>query len=396
MMKGRSLLRTLRSILLVGVAAIGLVGSACTADAWTIVGHASATGANNITTPAINTTGADLIVVVESYYNPKTGAVLSDAAGNAFTLATSQNNANAIGAGAIYFVQAPVTNASDTFTLTRTAGSVYASIDVFAVSGSAANPLDQVNGAVLTTSGTSLQTGSITPSQNGELVIAALAMGDNSSAYTVNGGFTISDSVNWAYGSGEGSALGYLEQGTAAAVNPTFSWTGYSIGVAMIASFKGAGASPLPSIDMSDNTRIPPGANGQVLGVVNGAWTSTAGITGPQGPAGPAGATGAAGAQGPAGPTGPAGLTGPAGATGATGPAGSTGPTGAAGPMGPAGQNAGQTGLFTPSSATMTCTQGQSGFGPGLTDTTHQYLYVCSAANVWTFLGPMTTNGSLP
>ena len=52
------------------------------------------------------------------------------------------------------------------------------------------------------------------------------------------------------------------------------------------------------------------------------------------------------------------------------------GPTGAPGAQGPMGQNAGQSGLFTPTSSTMACQQGQSGF-----DT--NYLYFCVASNQW-------------
>ncbi|HEV2100657.1 MAG TPA: hypothetical protein VGR45_17260 [Stellaceae bacterium] len=58
------------------------------------------------------------------------------------------------------------------------------------------------------------------------------------------------------------------------------------------------------------------------------------------------------------------------------GPAGSAGAAGPAGPQGNPGQNAGQVGLFTPTSSTMACTQGQSGFDAS-------YLYLCVATNSW-------------
>jgi hypothetical protein len=104
----------------------------------------------------------------------------------------------------------------------------------------------------------------------------------------------------------------------------------------------------------SDPNFIPPGMNGQVLSVVNGSWVSAAPPPGTQGPPGPPGAQG------------PQGIQGVAGQTGMTGPAG------------PPGQNAGQQGLFTPTSPTMACSTGQSGF-----DNTGPYIYLCYNTNQW-------------
>jgi hypothetical protein len=55
-------------------------------------------------------------------------------------------------------------------------------------------------------------------------VIAALACSSAITSLSIGGGFTIQDSV--PSGPGEILALAYLIQTTAAAANPTWSWTG--------------------------------------------------------------------------------------------------------------------------------------------------------------------------
>jgi hypothetical protein len=85
-----------------------------------------------------------------------------------------------------------------------------------------------------------MQSGSITPVSNGELVIAAACIGcdpGGSANVTVDSGFTITDldtnSGNTAV------SLAYLIQSSASALNPTWTvpYQGYG-GAALIASFQ--------------------------------------------------------------------------------------------------------------------------------------------------------------
>ena len=128
-------------------------------------------------------------------------------------------------------------------------------------------------------------------------------------------------------------------------------------------------AAPPPSIDMSDNSQIAPGANGTVLGVVGGKWAP--GQSG-------GGATVSVGNT----------TTGSPGSNAAVTNSGTpsaavfnfTIPQGSQGNPGQNGTNAGQQGLFTPTSSTMPCSQGQSGF-----DAT--YMYGCLSTNHWGRMG---------
>ena len=59
------------------------------AISWTLKASAQATGTNATSTPAINTTGADLIVFCVAYYSSGTGVSVSDSMGNTWTTAGS-------------------------------------------------------------------------------------------------------------------------------------------------------------------------------------------------------------------------------------------------------------------------------------------------------------------
>jgi hypothetical protein len=84
------------------------------------------------------------------------------------------------------------------------------------------------NGAT-TAGATSLQTGSVTPSVGGSLLISGSMIGNSISGFTA----TVT-----AVGGTYPGAIAYLKQGTAAAINPAWSFGGSSEGGAVIASFK--------------------------------------------------------------------------------------------------------------------------------------------------------------
>jgi len=129
----------------------------------------------------------------------------------------------------------------------------FGGLQVQAWSGSAASPFDQESG---TTSGgvSTLQPGSLTPSEDNCLVITGMAHEANTSGATsINGGFTISDGTGYQGGVHEGGSMAYLVQTSAAAANPTWNITNATaaIGAAM-AVFKaasgGGGGSVVPMI----------------------------------------------------------------------------------------------------------------------------------------------------
>jgi len=206
---------------------------------WTLIAHGVGTS-----TVTLNTTGADLIVIGTS--GGSSG--MSDNQGNTYTQIDT-NNVSGRQVGITYFVHNPTTAASCTFTT----GQFAASFEVQVWSGSGTGTvLDQHTTLVTNGNGslTTAQTGSITPTTNGQLIVAFWALDDPAdTSDTVDSSMTISDHFYTVVGATFGSIMSYLApQTTAAAINPTLTRSGGGAPptgrgtVGMIASFKGAAA----------------------------------------------------------------------------------------------------------------------------------------------------------
>lgn len=185
-----------------------------------------------ITTSAIDTTGADFIVLGCLQYS--THSAPTDNKSNTWIELTLHGDGASTN-NWIAYCQNPTVGSGHTFTL----GPQYACIAVAAFSGSKATPFDVENGAGGTS--TTLSTGSITPSENNELLIFTDGnLNSTNGPQTVSVG-TLLDQLNRP--TGPAIALAYEIQTTATARNPTFSWGGASVLVAgSIASFKAAAA----------------------------------------------------------------------------------------------------------------------------------------------------------
>jgi hypothetical protein len=211
---------------------------------FALIGHTAVPGnggGGNVTTPAINTTGANLIVI--STGNHANGVVpsnIGDSFGNTYVAAGSAA-ANFGGDSRIFYCYAPIVGTGHTFTFI---GTNYGAMQVTAWSGAAASPVDQGTGGWLDASVSSYPGPTITPTANGELIIAA-AMIDNTAGpgyASVSGGFAFSDSDAGASGLNCPSAQAWLIQATAGAAGPTWTYTATSgaTNVGTIASFKHA------------------------------------------------------------------------------------------------------------------------------------------------------------
>ena len=193
----------------------------------------------NITTTAIDTTGANFIVIVPGAYNPTQGAnpvTINDSKTNSWTSLAFYNTGSNIGSS-IWYAASPTVGTGHTFTLH---GAGYSTLCVAAFSGLSASPFDQQNG--LGTTGSSsgpFRPGSITPANNGSLIITGIAASGNTAPFTIDSGFTVAVTEAGNAGASFPSSIAYLVQTTASAVNP--GWTS-SIGSAQwavtIASFK--------------------------------------------------------------------------------------------------------------------------------------------------------------
>ena len=192
------------------------------------------------TSPGIDTTGADFIALSVGYYSPSGVIVAGNISDNKSngnpTALTSYLSDDGEGSTRLFYWQAPTVGSGHTWTLTGVLSS-FVSVCVVAVSGSVASPFDQENGAGSASSVTTIQPGSITPTEGNELVLCSYGGDFSGSPLSINGGFTIIDQVATIGGASYASSLAYLIQTSAAAANPA--WSGFSAHCASaIASFK--------------------------------------------------------------------------------------------------------------------------------------------------------------
>jgi len=201
---------------------------------------------NNVTTGSADTSGATLLVVVVSTYG--TGGTLTDSNSNTWNALTRRGSAGDAGCQ-IYYAVNPTVGSGHTFTYSSTAK--YPSVAAMAFSGAdTSSPFDVQNGANNTTM-TTLATGSVTPSEDNELIIAGYG-GYSGAVSSIDSGMTIANSV--AYSANHlaaGSA--YKIQTTATAINATWTIGSASINAAAIATFKAAAGGGGPVIPVFMN-----------------------------------------------------------------------------------------------------------------------------------------------
>lgn len=201
--------------------------------AWSLIAAASA----QTTTSAIDTTGANLIVLAVAGNN--TALTVSDNKGNTWTALTNHavGGGNAI-SSRFYYCFNPTVGSGHTFSNSLS----YVATSAVAYSGADTSPFDQENGTATGSLVSSLATGSITPSVNDELVLAAMAAGKSATTLAIDSSMSVDTFFNPVSGVSYGGAIASLVQTTAAAINPTWSWGGTTSEAAVsIASFKAAG-----------------------------------------------------------------------------------------------------------------------------------------------------------
>jgi len=203
-----------------------------------LVTSASATNASTATTAGITTTGADLLVVVVAYTTAGGLPAVSDSKSNSWTGLTAQTS-GAIGTQIFYSIPSSV-GASHTFTVATSGTNT---ISAMAFSGANATQGTPQESGAATGSGTSLAPGSVTPSEDNELVILGVTMGaEEDDTFAIDSGFTVAEFNSFVSGTNYGSGAGYKVQTTAAAVNPSASWTTAVLATARMATFKAGSA----------------------------------------------------------------------------------------------------------------------------------------------------------
>jgi hypothetical protein len=208
---------------------------------------------NGFTTGAIDTTGANFIII--GLATAVTGGTISDSKGNTWHPLTEwPGGLSGDRQFRFFYCESCTVGSGHTFTVANAAGA-FPTLLIEAWSGiAAASSFDVENGNGLTF-GTSISTNSVTPSAANELVVAGLQY-DDSVTPTIDSGFTITDTnPNTNFGAQAGQ-IAYLIETTATAQNPTFSWTDGSRGTAGIATFKTAAAANGRIIRIIGHTRL--------------------------------------------------------------------------------------------------------------------------------------------
>lgn len=201
-----------------------------------LVSHTAAgsTNASTVTTAGINTTGANLLVVICVSYSAYCSTPTSSPTACSFS--TYLTKYGILSYATVYYCYGFTTGSSQTFS--ESTSSLEPALAILAFSGSSGASVDQQSGLAYGCCAPSIAAGSITPGFNNEVVISALGLAPTVTGLSINGGFTLVDQVAASSGLNQGIASGYLVQTTAAAANPTWSWTTNGGAVAINGSFK--------------------------------------------------------------------------------------------------------------------------------------------------------------
>lgn len=197
-------------------------------------------GINGVTSGAIDTTGANLLIASVSWY-PAAGADVtitefSDSKGNTWTPLNLAGIINSsVSANRLFYCVPTSVGSGHTFTVTETGS--YASISVLALSGMSATPFDQ-QAQNDSPASTSIQPGSITASQANAVLVTGLSF-STSGTISINSSFVTPVTVDYVPGNGLGSSISWRIDTSASATNPTWSTTGSSTWLAAsMASFE--------------------------------------------------------------------------------------------------------------------------------------------------------------
>jgi hypothetical protein len=183
---------------------------------------------STVSTSAIDTSGADLIVISTHYTQSDGKAVTpSDSKSNTWTAAPSQQTAPTSSTGVrFWYCLSPTVGSGHTFTYpASSSGVLHPSITVSAwsdVTGFHSDDGDSTNSNV-----TTLSTGTVTPSSSAPALIVTALSYKGSSPSVSGGSLALLEQVAYVSGAGPhiGAAMGYELQATGTAIDATWNWT---------------------------------------------------------------------------------------------------------------------------------------------------------------------------
>jgi hypothetical protein len=199
----------------------------------------------------INTTGADLLVIVVGWVNGAgTSPIVADSKGNTWTLARKQLSAAGNQNVGVFYSKPSSVGTNHTVSITL--NNSYATVWFSAFSGSGSSQPDQVNSATAA-SGTALSAGSITPAVQNSLVISGVIFGTTAGTTAASAGFT-GGAIAFSNGNHVSLGYGHKTKSVAEAINPSWTWTPSQSNVcAVVVNFNPAPAPPADEPNNSDN-----------------------------------------------------------------------------------------------------------------------------------------------
>lgn len=221
---------------------------------WSVISHTciiqTADDGSDLTTSAIDTTGANLLIIYAAQYTNNTGSVApTDSRGNTWHGLNDQYDGNSVQAQISYAYDhggAPLSvGTANTFTLHNDFGLYKAAICAIALSGSFnGDPYDGQQSSATNLVST-IQAGSITPGESNAIVISGVYSTYQDVALSVDGGFTLVDQARLDGSTRWGIGIAYLAEGAATAANPTWTTNTYEGGnISGMASFKPVSGAP--------------------------------------------------------------------------------------------------------------------------------------------------------
>lgn len=175
----------------------------------------SASGAGTASASAVDSTGATLGICMTA--GRRTGTVtVTDGPGNTWTGLTVRDGTD--GFGQLFYVLNPTTSASHVVSMNN--NNARAALAVAFYSGTAtASAIDQEAGSV--NGGATFQPGSLTPTEDNEIVVQGAA-GYFTTSSSINSGYTIRAKIEYVGGISFMAGIADLIQTTATATNPTW------------------------------------------------------------------------------------------------------------------------------------------------------------------------------
>jgi hypothetical protein len=200
----------------------------------------SSTNTKLATSAAVDTTGATLLVVV-AVWGTSNAPTISDNRGNTWTPRTKSTDTNTVSVQVFDCVNPTSVGPGHTFTADGGTHVIYPWVGVYAFSGTDSGAYE--NAAGHNGTGTFNQPGSLTPAENGAILITGNEC-CTGTAVSCSSGFT-SQFQPYSPGYYYCSGAGYQIQGTSSAINPTWSWTGSNYCASVLAAYRPSLSNPI-------------------------------------------------------------------------------------------------------------------------------------------------------